>query len=142
MEVPEIPAETKDPSGGTTGRVKLYGRLGWMGARAEYSLDGEGLPLPLKLVAAGVRHVQNLRRFFSAFGGCFRGEHQSVIRKSGHRFSVATNAKRLRGDHAQAKRLGALLRGGPISLARSRFVGCHGGCGLVEGPGRGNLLPV
>src|SRR5437660_7692297 len=39
-------AETKDPSGGTTGRVKLYGRLGWMGARAEYSLDGEGLPLP------------------------------------------------------------------------------------------------
>jgi hypothetical protein len=34
--------KTKDPSGGTTGRVKLYGRLGWMGARAEYSLDGEG----------------------------------------------------------------------------------------------------
>ena len=34
--------ETKDPSGGTTGRVKPYGRLGWMGARAEYSLDGEG----------------------------------------------------------------------------------------------------
>jgi hypothetical protein len=32
----------EDPSGGTTGRVKLYGRLGWMGARAEYSLDGEG----------------------------------------------------------------------------------------------------
>jgi len=24
----------KDPSGGTTGRVKPYGRLGWMGARA------------------------------------------------------------------------------------------------------------
>ena len=37
-----IPPQTKDPSGGTTGRVKLYGRLGWMGARAEYSLDGEG----------------------------------------------------------------------------------------------------
>ena len=35
----------KDPSGGTTGRVKPYGRLGWMGARAEYSY-GEGLPLP------------------------------------------------------------------------------------------------
>jgi hypothetical protein len=42
-EVPGIPyPKTKDPSGGTTGRVKLYGRLGWMGARAEYSLDGEG----------------------------------------------------------------------------------------------------
>src|SRR5712671_8204520 len=36
----------KDPSGGTTGRVKPYGRLGWMGARAEYSLDGEELQLP------------------------------------------------------------------------------------------------
>src|SRR6266567_4541891 len=35
----------KDPSGGTTGRVKPYGRLGWMGARAEYSY-GEELPLP------------------------------------------------------------------------------------------------
>jgi hypothetical protein len=35
-------AKTKDPSGGTTGRVKPYGRLGWMGARAKYSLDGEG----------------------------------------------------------------------------------------------------
>ena len=42
----EISPETKDPSGGTTGRVKLYGRLGWMGARAKYSLVGEGLPLP------------------------------------------------------------------------------------------------
>ena len=28
----------------------------------------------------------------------------SMIRKSGHRFSLATNAKRLRGDHAQTKR--------------------------------------
>ena len=26
--------KSKDPSGGTTGRVKPYGRLGWMGARA------------------------------------------------------------------------------------------------------------
>ena len=39
---PEYRPQTKDPSGGTTGRVKLYGRLGWMGARAGYSLDGEG----------------------------------------------------------------------------------------------------
>jgi hypothetical protein len=28
---------------------------------------------------------------------------QSMIRKSGYRFSLATNAKRLRGDHAQTK---------------------------------------
>jgi hypothetical protein len=39
---PKYTPETRDPSGGTTGRVKPYGRLGWMGARAEYSLDGEG----------------------------------------------------------------------------------------------------
>jgi len=35
-------AKMRDPSGGTAGRVKPYGRLGWMGACAEYSLDGEG----------------------------------------------------------------------------------------------------
>jgi hypothetical protein len=28
-----------------------------------------------------------------------------MIRKSGNRFSLATNAKRLRGDHAQSKKL-------------------------------------
>jgi hypothetical protein len=42
----ENAAETKDPSGGTTGRVKLYGALGWMGARAGYSLVGEGITAP------------------------------------------------------------------------------------------------
>ena len=38
----------KDPSGGTTGRVKLYGRLGWMGARAEYSRWG-GITAPTSI---------------------------------------------------------------------------------------------
>jgi hypothetical protein len=33
---------------------------------------------------------------------------QSMIRKSGYRFSLATNAKRLRGDHAQTKRWSAM----------------------------------
>ena len=56
--------KTKDPSGGTTGRVKPYGRLGWMGARAEYSLDGEGLPLPLLLVAEGPPYVQTAGDLF------------------------------------------------------------------------------
>jgi hypothetical protein len=65
-EVPGMSAKTKDPSGGTTGRVKPYGRLGWMGARAEYSLDGEGLPLPLALVAEGHPDVQ---RWFENFFG-------------------------------------------------------------------------
>ena len=53
----------KDPSGGTTGRVKPYGRLGWMGARAGYS-HGEGFPLPHELVARGVPGVQSRGRFF------------------------------------------------------------------------------
>ena len=70
-EMPEISAKTKDPSGGTTGRVKLYGRLGWMGARAKYSLDGEGLPLPPILVAGGAPHVQTTGDFFNAFDGVF-----------------------------------------------------------------------
>src|ERR1700677_340857 len=30
-------------------------------------------------------------------------KRKSMIRKSGYRFSLATNAKRLRGDHAQTK---------------------------------------
>jgi hypothetical protein len=40
--------EMKDPSGGTTGRVKPYGRLGWMGARAEYSRWG-GITAPTSI---------------------------------------------------------------------------------------------
>jgi hypothetical protein len=60
-------AKAKDPSGGTTGRVKLYGRLGWMGARAEYSLDGEGKPLPHMLVAEGSPNVQMLLPIFLIF---------------------------------------------------------------------------
>src|ERR1700674_4137329 len=66
-------AETKDPSGGTTGRVKLYGRLGWMGARAEYSLDGEGFPLPPILVAGAAPHVQIIGGFLILFGGTKAG---------------------------------------------------------------------
>jgi hypothetical protein len=42
---PAICLKRKDPSGGTTGRVKPYGRLGWMGARARYSCQG-GMTAP------------------------------------------------------------------------------------------------
>jgi hypothetical protein len=38
-----------------------------------------------------------------AHGGTEKGSAQGVIRKSGDRFSLATNAKRLRGDHAPGK---------------------------------------
>ena len=71
-EIPEAPshegpAKTKDPSGGTTGRVKLYGRLGWMGARAEYSLDGEGLSAPTNIGRSRLARRSNLRRSFLTF---------------------------------------------------------------------------
>src|SRR5262249_39637499 len=59
----KLAPKMKDPSGGTTGRVKPYGRLGWMGARAEYS-HGEGFPLPQILVAGGLLHVQSGNHFF------------------------------------------------------------------------------
>src|SRR6266478_1981692 len=96
---PETKAKTRDPSGGTAGRVKLYGRLGWMGACAEYSLDGEGFYRS---------HIYWSRRV--------------AERSNGPQFF--------------------LLRGRPIGFANSRLVGSHGGTGLVQVPGRGNLLMV
>src|SRR5713101_3474268 len=49
---------------GTSGRVKLYGRLGWMGACAEYSLDGEGFTAPTYIGREGSPNVQNGLQFF------------------------------------------------------------------------------
>jgi hypothetical protein len=37
---------------------------------------------------------------------------------------------------------GKLLRGGAIGFASRRFIGRYGGRRLVQGPRRGNLLPV
>src|SRR5438477_12227055 len=55
--------QNEDPSGGTTGRVKPYGRLGWMGARAEYSRWG-GITAPTYIGRDGHADVQNTKRFF------------------------------------------------------------------------------
>src|SRR5947209_3627724 len=101
-----MPAKTKDSSGGTTGRVKLYGRLGWMGARAGYSLDGEGKPLPHILVAERLPNVQMLLPILLTFSQQF------------------------------------LLRGGPVGFASGRLAGRHGGSGLIQPPGHGNVLPT
>jgi len=58
----------KDPSGGTTGRVEPYGRLGWMGARAEYS-HGEGFSAPTVIVSPGVRRTfKAATNFFNPSG--------------------------------------------------------------------------
>jgi hypothetical protein len=45
-----------------------------MGARAEYSLDGEGLPLPQMLVAGTSANVQTTGDFLTLFGGRFPRE--------------------------------------------------------------------
>ena len=61
----------KDPSGGTTGRVKPYGRLGWMCARAEYS-RWEGIPAPTCHWSPGARRTfKTAGRFFNFLGTSF-----------------------------------------------------------------------
>src|SRR5438045_7373054 len=63
--------QNKDPSGGTTGRVKPYGRLGWMGARAEYS-RWEGIPAPTCHWSPGARRTfKTAGRFFNFLGTSF-----------------------------------------------------------------------
>ena|SRR5690348_11587002 len=52
--------KAKDPSGGTTGRVEPYGRLGWMGARAEYSLRWGGMIAPTKFGRASRSRRSNM----------------------------------------------------------------------------------
>ena len=53
---PKPVPKMKDPSGGTTGRVKPYGRLGWMGARAEYSRWG-GITAPTYIKSQHARRT-------------------------------------------------------------------------------------
>src|ERR1700722_1418222 len=130
---PAAAAKTKDPSGGTTGRVKLYGRLGWMGARAEYSLDGEGFPLPPILVAGAAPHVQIIGGFLILFGGTKAG--------SGFPKRSCPN-KKIGRDSDRTKSHFTLLCSGPIRVARNRLVGRHGGRRLAQRPGWRNWRPV
>ena len=60
--------EMKDPSGGTTGRVKPYGRLGWMGARAGYSRWG-GITAPTQISRSILAQRSKRRLIFLTF--CF-----------------------------------------------------------------------
>ena len=62
----------EDPSGGTTGRVKPYGRLGWMGARAEYSY-GEGITRShIDWSLKGCRTFKTIGDFFNLLDTDFR----------------------------------------------------------------------
>jgi hypothetical protein len=52
-----------------------------MGARAEYSLDGEGFPLPQTLVAEGPLNVQSDLQIFLTFLASFSaGNHGAAGR--------------------------------------------------------------
>src|ERR1700737_3743745 len=81
-ECSEMRAKTKDPSGGTTGRVKLYGRLGG--------------------------------------------------------WALAPNTASMGRDN----RSHIYWAGGGVGFARGRLFGRHGGSGLIQRPGPGNVLPV
>jgi hypothetical protein len=59
-----ISAETKDPSGGTTGRVKLYGRWGGWALAPNTTSMGRDDRSHIYSVAAGSPHVQRVRQFF------------------------------------------------------------------------------
>src|SRR3954470_20348458 len=86
------PLKTKRPARGDNRAGQAIWALGWMGARAVYSLVGEGLPLPQVLVAQGWPDVQELGEFFLNF----------------RRAISAENGRRL-------------LLGGAIGVAQSRF---------------------
>jgi len=58
-----LAAESKDPSGGTTGRVKLYGALGVDGRSRRIQPMGRDNRSHIYCVAAGLPNVQNVRRF-------------------------------------------------------------------------------
>src|SRR5580700_853872 len=82
VEVRESTPETRDPSGGTTGRVKPYGRLGWMGARAEYS-HGEDFRSHMYWSPRARRTFKTAGKFFNVSGRNFRDEKLLRGRTSG-----------------------------------------------------------
>jgi hypothetical protein len=90
----------KDPSGGTTGRVKPYGRLGWMGARAEYS-QREGRPLHAKLGRAAPPDRSKANQFFRRPGtspGYAKSRHIDITKPQHH--DVNAMHPVLKGPHA------------------------------------------
>src|ERR1700694_4148014 len=66
-EAAEIAAKNERPVRGDNRTGQAIWALGWMGARAEYSLDGEELPLPPLFVVGGQRHVQTALAIFPTF---------------------------------------------------------------------------
>jgi len=59
--------ETRDPPGGTAGRVKPYGRWGGWALAPEYGLDGEELSLPPIRSRQGHWAFNPLAIFFGLF---------------------------------------------------------------------------
>ena len=90
----------KDPSGGTTGRVQPYWRLGWMGARAGYSLGG--FPAPTSILSPALPYTFKVSEdFFS--------HHENVDRCLG---AIAARADTVSLRPAMAGKLAPTLRVG------------------------------
>ena len=70
----------KDPSGGTTGRVKPYGRLGWMGARAEYSRWGGDFRSHINKSQRPPRTFKTSGDFFNFLFGMIAGKNHGAAR--------------------------------------------------------------
>src|ERR1700691_2641624 len=66
-EVLEMSAKTKDPSGGTTGRVKPYGALGVDGRSRRIQPRWGGITAPTNIGRGTVAARSNHRRFFLGF---------------------------------------------------------------------------
>ena len=70
--------KTKDPSGGTTGRVKPYWRLGWMGARADTASMGRDYRSHRHCVARGTADVQTFFDFLTTRAGIFQRKFNAL----------------------------------------------------------------
>src|ERR1700687_5242379 len=73
-ECSEMRAKTKDPSGGTTGRVKLYGRLGGWALAPNTASMGRDNRSHIYWSRKGRRTFKCSCRFFNFLAGIFDGK--------------------------------------------------------------------
>ena len=110
--------EMKDPSGGTTGRVKPYGRLGWMGARAGYSRWG-GISAPTSICRQGLpRRSKPAGDFFDSSGTALCGRTRLAAgdrRVSPGRLSRTPSAATGGSSAGEGPGSPAILRAGHLS---------------------------
>ncbi len=102
----------KDPSGGTTGRVQPYWRLGWMGARAGYSLGGFSAPTSVLSPAA--------RCTFKMFADYFGRSRKRGALPLAYRFDAFSSREPAPTSLENALLLSGLKRRGPVASMSSQ----------------------